>query len=226
MRRSYVLAGALAGGLAAPTALRFAVEPALLVAALAVLWPRAGLALLLALAGWWWGSERLQALDRSVLAAQIGTAGRALVDLKEPPRRGRYDVRVRAVVVRFAGARVHEPVQLELPSARAPPPQGARLRVLGTLRAPADFERTWLRRHGVHVVLRASTVAGRPAPRRARRPAARLARARLDARSDGRAARGPAKASCSARTAGSRTRSGSASARPASTTCSRSAAAT
>ena len=157
MRRSYVLAGALAGGLAAPTALRFAVEPALLVAALAVLWPRAGLALLLAVAGWWWGTERLQALDRSVLAAQIGTAGIAVVELKEPPRRGRYDVRVRAMVVRFAGARVHEPVQLELPSARAPPPQGARLRVLGTLRAPADFERTWLRRHGVHVVLRAST---------------------------------------------------------------------
>ena len=30
--------------------------------------------------------------------------------------------------------------------------------MLGTLRAPADFERTWLRRHGVHVVLRASSV--------------------------------------------------------------------
>ncbi len=157
MRRSYVLAGSLAGGLAVPTALRFAVEPALLVAALAVLWPRAGLALLLALTGWWWGTERLQVLDRSLLASQIGTAGSALVDVTEPPRRGRYDVRVRAMVVRFAGARVHEPVQLELPSTRAPPPQGARLRLLGTLRAPADFERTWLRRHGVHVVLRAST---------------------------------------------------------------------
>ena len=158
MRRSYVLASALAGGLAAPTALRFAVEPALVVAALALLWPRAGLAVVLALAGWWWASERLQALDRSALTSQIGMAGSALVDLTEPPRRGLYDVRVRAVVLRFAGARVHEPVQLELPSARAPPPQGARLRVLGSLRAPADFERTWLRRHGVHVVLRASTV--------------------------------------------------------------------
>jgi competence protein ComEC len=156
MRRSYVLAGALAGGLAAPTALRFAVEPALLVAALAVLRPRAGLALLLALGGWWWGTERLQALDRSALASQIGTAGTALVDLKEPPRRGRFTVRVRAVVVRWSGMRMHEAVQLELPSTRAPP-QGARLRVLGMLRAPADFERTWLRRHGVHVVLRAST---------------------------------------------------------------------
>jgi competence protein ComEC len=157
MRRSTVLAGALAGGLAAPTAARFAVAPAIVVGASALLWPRGGLALVLALTGWWWGSERLQSLDRSVLAAQIGTAGRAIVDLKEPPRSGRYDVRVRAVVVRFAGARLHEAVQLELPSSRAPPPQGARLRVLGTLRAPADFERTWLRRHGVHVVLRASS---------------------------------------------------------------------
>jgi competence protein ComEC len=157
MRRSTVLAGALAGGLAAPTAARFAVAPAIVVGASALLWPRGGLALVLALTGWWWGSERLQSLDRSVLAAQIGTAGRAIVDLKEPPRSGRYDVRVRAVVVRFAGARLYEAVQLELPSSRAPPPQGARLRVLGTLRAPADFERTWLRRHGVHVVLRASS---------------------------------------------------------------------
>jgi competence protein ComEC len=157
MRRSTVLAGALAGGLAAPTAARFAVAPAIVVGASALLWPRGGLALVLALTGWWWGSERLQSLDRSVLAAQIGTAGRAIVDLKEPPRSGRYDVRVRAVVVRFAGARVHEAVQLELPSSRAPPPQGARLRVLGMLRAPADFERTWLRRHGVHVVLGASS---------------------------------------------------------------------
>jgi hypothetical protein len=75
IRRSYVLAGALAGGLAAPTAVRFAVEPALLVGAAAVVWPRAALALLLALTGWWWGSERLQSLDRSALAALVGTAG-------------------------------------------------------------------------------------------------------------------------------------------------------
>jgi competence protein ComEC len=158
IRRSYLLAGALAGGLAVPNAMRFAVAPALVIGVAAALWPRAGFALLLALTGWWWGSERLQSLDRSVLAAQVGTAGRALVDLKEPPRLGRYDVRVRAVVIRYAGVREHEAVLLELPLTRAPPPpQGARLRVLGTLRAPADFERTWLRRHGVHVVLRAST---------------------------------------------------------------------
>jgi len=156
IRRSYLLAGSLAAGLALPTAVRFAVVPALAVAVAAALWPRAALALALALTGWWWGSTRLQSLDRSTLVSQIGTAGVALVDLKEPPRVGRYDVRVRADLVRWSGEHVHESVLLELPSTRAPPPQGARLRVLGMLRAPADFERTWLRRHGVHVVLRAS----------------------------------------------------------------------
>jgi competence protein ComEC len=54
---------------------------------------------------------------------------------------------------------VHEPVLLELPSGRAPP-QGARLSVLGILREPRGpshgfDERAWLRRYGVHVVLRA-----------------------------------------------------------------------
>src|ERR1700716_88537 len=97
IRRSYVLAGALAVGLAAPTALRFAVAAALLIAAPAVLWPRAALALVLALTGWWWGTERLQSLDRSALLSRIGTAGNAVVDLKEPPRRGRFAVRVRAI---------------------------------------------------------------------------------------------------------------------------------
>ena len=155
-RRPYVLGGALALGLAGATAVRFAVVPAVVLAALgAVVRPRLGLACVLALGGWWWGSERLHALDRSVLVRYVDTASRALVDIEEPPRRGRYATRVRALVVRWAGVRVHEPVLLELPGSRAPP-QGSRLRVLGTLRRPRDFERTWLRRHGVHVVLRAS----------------------------------------------------------------------
>ena len=91
-----------------------------------------------------------------MLATSIGTAGRAVVTVAEPPRRGRWDVHVRAVVRRWRGARVHEPVLLQLPGTRAPP-QGARLSVLGILRAPPDYERAWLRHHGVHVVLRAST---------------------------------------------------------------------
>ena len=156
MRTPYVLAGALAAGLASATAVRFSLAPAALVLGLALLRPRLGLACALALTGWWWGSERLDALDRSVLAPLVDTAGNAIVDVEEPPRRGRYEVRVRALVVRFAGGSVHEPVLLLLPGRRAPP-QGARLRVLGTLRAPRDYERAWLRRHGVHVELRAST---------------------------------------------------------------------
>jgi competence protein ComEC len=156
VRREYVLAGSLCAGLAGAVLVRFTLPAALLLVTGSALRPRIGLACALAAFGWWWGSERLQALDRSVLAGQIGLAGRALVDVQEPPRSGRFDIRARARVIRWQGRRVRESVLLELPGRRAPP-QGARLRVFGTFRAPSDFERTWLRRHGVHVVLRAST---------------------------------------------------------------------
>jgi ComEC/Rec2-related protein len=158
VRRSYVLAGALAAGLAAAVAGRFAFLPAVVVLAAALAWPRALLPCTLALVGWWWGSVRLHALDASRLRALADTAGIAVVDLKEPPRVGRFDVRVRAVVRRWNELRPHEAVLLELARTRAPPPQGARLRVIGTLRVPPDYERTWLRQHGVHVVLRASSL--------------------------------------------------------------------
>ena len=155
IRTPYLFAGVLAAGLASATAVRFSLVPAILVLGLGMLRPRLGLVCALALTGWWWGSERLRVLDDSVLAPRIGTAGSAIVDVQEPPRRGRYEVRVRVVVVRWSGASVHEPLLLLLPGRRAPP-QGARLRVLGSLHAPGDYERTWLRRHGVHVVLSAS----------------------------------------------------------------------
>lgn len=114
-----------------------------------------------ALGGWWWGSHRLAALDHSVLAARVGTAERAVVEVEEPPRPGRYETRVRALVVRWGDLRPREPVLLELPPGRAPP-QGATLSLLGQLRQPRGpshgfDERSWLRRHGVHVVLRAET---------------------------------------------------------------------
>jgi competence protein ComEC len=51
---------------------------------------------------------------------------------------------------------VHEAVLLKLPRSRAPP-QGSIVELVGVLAAPSDHERTWLRRHGVHAVLRAST---------------------------------------------------------------------
>jgi competence protein ComEC len=59
---------------------------------------------------------------------------------------------------RFGALRVTEPVLLELPAGHSPS-QGDVLETLGVLAAPHGpehgfDERTWLRRHGVHVVLR------------------------------------------------------------------------
>jgi competence protein ComEC len=90
-----------------------------------------------------------------VLASRIGTAERAVVETQERARTTRYAVRARALALRWGELRMREPVLLELPVGRAPP-QGTRLQVLGVLRAPSEFERGWLRLHGVHVVLRAS----------------------------------------------------------------------
>jgi competence protein ComEC len=58
----------------------------------------------------------------------------------------------------FDGETVDEPVQLELPLGRAPP-QGGIVSLLGVLRAPRRAEhgfdeRRWLRRQGVHVVVK------------------------------------------------------------------------
>ena len=58
----------------------------------------------------------------------------------------------------FAGRHVDERVQLELPLGRAPP-QGAVIDLLAVVRVPRGpsngfDERTWLRRQGIHVVLR------------------------------------------------------------------------
>ena len=100
---------------------------------------------------WWWGSIRLDALDHSLLAPRVGTADRFVAVTTAEARRGAFDLRQMA--------RVHgERVELELPLGRAPP-QGARLSLLAVVKAPrgpdAGFdERTWLRRQGVHVVLR------------------------------------------------------------------------
>jgi competence protein ComEC len=73
------------------------------------------------------------------------------VTVTGPARHGRFELRVPGVVR-------HEPVLLELANERAPPPQGAVLSALVVVKAPRGpshgfDERTWLRRHGVHVVL-------------------------------------------------------------------------
>ena len=165
--RPHVLAGSVVGGLAFSDAFR---GSSVLVAALAVASvaavvtlsePRARLALLavaLALAGWWWGSARLDALDRTVLLHQVGAGGVAMVVVTSPAHRTEYEVRVAARVLRFRGRVMSEAVQLELPPGRAPP-QGAELELFGQLAEPErgdDFdERTFLRQRGVHVLMRA-----------------------------------------------------------------------
>src|SRR5205823_1937421 len=70
----------------------------------------------------------------------------------------RYNTRAPGRVRSFEGTQVDEPVQLELPLGRSPP-QGALLDALVIVQLPPGPEhgfdqRTWLRRHGVHVVLR------------------------------------------------------------------------
>jgi competence protein ComEC len=107
---------------------------------------------------WGWGSVRLAQLDHSVLASRIGTAEWTVVEVEEPPRPGTFDQRTKALVLRWGNLRVHEPVLLELPLGRSPP-EGARLRLLGELRAPPGpsngfDEAKWLRRQGIHAVLR------------------------------------------------------------------------
>ena len=122
-------------------------------------WRIAAFAAALLVAGWWWGSARLDALDRSPLLAHVGTSDRALVAVTGPARRSRFDLRVPAEMRRFGDDVIREPVLLRLPAGRSPP-QGAILDLIGEIRlphGPSDGfdERTWLRRHGVHVVVRA-----------------------------------------------------------------------
>jgi competence protein ComEC len=162
---AHLVLAAAAVGLVASLAARTGepMFPALaIVAAAALLLPPAarigGAACVLALVGWWWGGARLDALDASVLRGDVGRAGRALVVVTGEPRVGRFDQRQFGRVLRFDGRRLDERVQLELPLGRAPP-QGALIDLLAVVRLPrapaAGFdERTWLRRQGIHVVLR------------------------------------------------------------------------
>jgi competence protein ComEC len=126
-----------------------------------------GLAAALFLAGTWWGSVRLEALDHSVLEREIGRAGPALLEVTEPSRRSPFDVRVPVRVLRFGEEKPGERARLDLPAGRAPP-QGALLNVIVEIHAPHPEENGfdeagYLRRQGIHVILKADsfTIVGR-----------------------------------------------------------------
>lgn len=165
----HLLALAFCIGLAASLAWRASGPPAIVAAGAAavaaVALPRGRVMLLvaaLACAGWWWGSARLAALDRSALSAEIGDVALARVEVTGPARSGEFDRRVPVRVRSFDGRIVDERAQLELPASERAPPQGAVLELVARVVAPepggdGSFdEEAYLRRLGMHVVLRAS----------------------------------------------------------------------
>jgi competence protein ComEC len=118
------------------------------------------LALALVLAGLWWGSVRLDALDASVLETEVGRAALARVEVTGPARRSEFAVRVPVRVLRFGREGLDERARLDLPPERAPP-QGSLLEVVVTVARPHGSEAeggfdeaAYLRRQGIHVVLR------------------------------------------------------------------------
>jgi competence protein ComEC len=147
--------GVRAGGLEVPAV---AVGAALVAAFPADAQVRvAALAAGLLLAGWWWGSVRLDALDSSVLLAHVGETEPAAAVVTGPARSTGFELRVPARLLRFGSLRAGEQVLLELPVGRSPP-QGAILDLDARLQLPRSAshgfdERTWLRRHGIHTVV-------------------------------------------------------------------------
>jgi len=153
---SLCLGIALANLVRLPTFMALGCAAAIVLAASS--WRAVGtVACVLALAGWWWGSARLDRLDRSALLPEVGRAETALVVVTAAPRRGRFDLKMPVRVRRFGLLELDEPAQLELPLGRAPP-QGGVLEVRAEAKLPRGpshgfDERTWLKRRGVHVVL-------------------------------------------------------------------------
>lgn len=164
----HLVAGSFCAGLALALALRatsLAVPAAAAALSVVALTERRHRALVLAaallLAGWWWGSTRLDALDRSVLARHAGDTGRARVEVTGVARRSEFSVRVPVKVLRFGSLEPGERSRLELPPGRAPP-QGGVLDTIATVRLPRHADEAggfdeagYLRRQGIHAVLRA-----------------------------------------------------------------------
>ncbi|HWB22199.1 MAG TPA: ComEC/Rec2 family competence protein [Gaiellaceae bacterium] len=139
----------IAGSVVAAGALVFAPTPQVRLAVVAVV---------LCLLGWWWSSMRLDTLDRSPMLAQVGSAGHAIVVITAPPTHGQFNLRAQGRIRRFNDRAIDEPVELELALGRSPP-QGAIIDALAVVTLPRGpehgfDERTWLRRHGIHVVLK------------------------------------------------------------------------
>ncbi len=114
----------------------------------------------LAALGLWWGTLRVDALDRSVLAGRIGEVEQVRVVVQGPPSVTPFAIRAMAQVRSFGGRTLRERVLLELPAGRAPP-LGAVLVLRARPVAPRGpetgfDERGWLSRRGIHVVLHAS----------------------------------------------------------------------
>jgi hypothetical protein len=164
---SHLLVALLCVGLALPLAVRadsaFLSVTAVVLAVSAVLlraWRTALLAGAVLLTGWWLGSLRLEALDRSPLAHEIGRVSSARLVVTGPARSSPFDVRVPVLVVRFGAATLGERARLDLPRGRAPP-QGAVIEAVVEVRRPRGREpdgfdeSSYLRRQGIHVVLSA-----------------------------------------------------------------------
>jgi competence protein ComEC len=118
------------------------------------------LGLALVAAGLWWGELRLDTLDRSVLAAEIGESGSARLVTTGPARVTSTSVRVPAELRAFRGERIRERALLVLPVGRSPP-RGAIIETVVRVAEPREArddggfdERAWLARQGIHVVLR------------------------------------------------------------------------
>jgi competence protein ComEC len=162
----HLLAGALCAGLAFALIVR---APSMLVVGALVLGPAAlllrdrravALGAAVLLAGWWYGSVRLDALDRSVLAQEIGRAELSRLEVTGPARRGLFAVRIPVRVLRFGDVQPGEPARLDLPLGRAPP-QGAIVEAVASVKRPRGRstngfdESRYLHRQGIHVVLSA-----------------------------------------------------------------------
>ena len=75
----------------------------------------------LALVGLGWGSLRMDALRRSVLASSVGESGVAELVTVAPARSSPYAIRVLAVARAFRRKQLSERVLLVLPVGRSPP---------------------------------------------------------------------------------------------------------